>query len=193
MPRIERNANVVWDGNLARGSGRISGGTGAFENLGLLNERRADRQGQRGQDEPRGASAAAHAACFATSLAGELTRAGISARAAERHGEHRHGRGTGTGTSDRRVAAAQLATAATPLSQHRRREGPQVRRQSGAALLVLHRHVQRARDPLGPLDHVRRALRRADLHGGFAEEREPAFEMLPLTGRLACLGTGAPR
>ena len=33
MPRIERHANVVWAGNLARGTGRISAGTGAFSDL----------------------------------------------------------------------------------------------------------------------------------------------------------------
>jgi hypothetical protein len=30
MPRIERSAKVVWDGNVARGSGLLSGDTGAF-------------------------------------------------------------------------------------------------------------------------------------------------------------------
>ena len=75
MPRIERNANVVWEGNLARGSGRISGGTGAFENLEYSNAVRIGR-GDEGKTSPEELLAAAHAGCFATSLAGELTRAG---------------------------------------------------------------------------------------------------------------------
>jgi osmotically inducible protein OsmC len=33
MPRIERTAEVVWEGNLARGEGRLSAGTGAFAGL----------------------------------------------------------------------------------------------------------------------------------------------------------------
>ena len=33
MPRIEREAHVVWEGNVARGTGTISAGTGAFEAL----------------------------------------------------------------------------------------------------------------------------------------------------------------
>jgi osmotically inducible protein OsmC len=75
VPRIERNANVVWEGNLARGNGRISGGTGAFENLEYSNAVRIGK-GDEGKTSPEELLAAAHAGCFATSLAGELTRAG---------------------------------------------------------------------------------------------------------------------
>src|SRR5436189_6008992 len=75
MPRIERNANVVWEGSLARGSGRISGGTGAFESLEYSNAVRIGK-GDEGKTSPEELLAAAHAGCFATSLAGELTRAG---------------------------------------------------------------------------------------------------------------------
>jgi osmotically inducible protein OsmC len=75
MPRIERNANVVWEGNLARGSGTISGGTGAFKDLAYSNAVRIGK-GNEGKTSPEELLAAAHAGCFATSLAGELTRAG---------------------------------------------------------------------------------------------------------------------
>jgi osmotically inducible protein OsmC len=75
VPRIERHADVVWEGNLARGSGRISGGTGAFENLEYSNAVRIGT-GTEGKTSPEELLAAAHAGCFATSLAGELTRAG---------------------------------------------------------------------------------------------------------------------
>jgi osmotically inducible protein OsmC len=75
VPRIERHAEVVWEGNLARGSGRISGGTGAFTDLEYSNAVRIGN-GDEGKTSPEELLAAAHAGCFATSLAGELTRAG---------------------------------------------------------------------------------------------------------------------
>ena len=33
MPRFQRQADVVWEGNLARGHGTIQGGTGALRDL----------------------------------------------------------------------------------------------------------------------------------------------------------------
>ena len=33
MPRVQREANVTWEGNVARGSGTMSAGTGAFDAL----------------------------------------------------------------------------------------------------------------------------------------------------------------
>jgi len=75
MPRIERHANVVWEGNLARGTGRISAGTGAFADLDYSIAVRVGK-GTEGKTSPEELLAAAHAACYATSLAGELTRAG---------------------------------------------------------------------------------------------------------------------
>ena len=96
MPRIERNANVVWEGNLARGSGRISAGTGAFEDLEYSNAVRIGK-GNEGKTSPEELLAAAHAGCFATSLAGELTRAGSPPEQLDVHVERRHGRGRGQG------------------------------------------------------------------------------------------------
>ena len=75
MPRIERHANVVWEGNLARGSGLISAGTGAFVQLEYSNAVRIGK-GNEGKTSPEELLAAAHAGCLATSVAGELTRAG---------------------------------------------------------------------------------------------------------------------
>jgi lipoyl-dependent peroxiredoxin len=75
LPRIERHANVIWEGNLARGSGRITAGTGAFEALAYSNAVRIGK-GDEGKTSPEELLAAAHAGCFASSLAGELTRAG---------------------------------------------------------------------------------------------------------------------
>ena len=77
MPRIERHAEVVWEGNLARGSGRINAGTGAFTGLETSIAVRVGK-GNEGKTSPEELLAAAHAACFASSLAGELTREGAA-------------------------------------------------------------------------------------------------------------------
>src|SRR6266700_5408272 len=74
MPRIERTANVVWEGNLARGEGRISAATGAFTELPYTLATRVGNP--EGKTSPEELLAAAHPGCFSTSLAGELTRAG---------------------------------------------------------------------------------------------------------------------
>jgi lipoyl-dependent peroxiredoxin len=75
LPRIERHATVVWQGNLARGTGRITAGTGAFEDLEYSIAVRVGK-GTEGKTSPEELLAAAHAGCYATSLAGELTQAG---------------------------------------------------------------------------------------------------------------------
>jgi osmotically inducible protein OsmC len=62
----------VWEGNVARGSGSISAGTGAFEALPFsLPTRIGDPAGKE-------LLAAAHAGCFTMSLASELARAGAT-------------------------------------------------------------------------------------------------------------------
>jgi osmotically inducible protein OsmC len=74
MPRVRRAAEVVWGGNLARGSGRITADSGAFERLPYT---AATRVGEpEGKTSPEELLAAAHAGCYAMSLAGELSRAG---------------------------------------------------------------------------------------------------------------------
>ena len=73
MPRIERQASVVWEGNVARGTGSITADTGAF---GELPFSLATRIGAaEGKTSPEELLAAAHAGCFTMSLAGELTKA----------------------------------------------------------------------------------------------------------------------
>jgi osmotically inducible protein OsmC len=74
MPRIRRSADVVWQGNLARGTGNVTAGTGAFTRLTLSLQSRVDAPGD--ETSPEELLAAAHAGCFGMSLAGELTRAG---------------------------------------------------------------------------------------------------------------------
>ncbi len=75
MPRIVREADVVWEGNVARGSGRISAATsGAFIELGFSLPSRIGAA--EGKTSPEELLAAAHGACFAMSLASELGNAG---------------------------------------------------------------------------------------------------------------------
>jgi osmotically inducible protein OsmC len=72
VPRIERSARVVWDGNVARGSGRLSGETGAFSELPFTLASRIGNPD--GKTSPEELLAAAHAGCFTTSLGSELAR-----------------------------------------------------------------------------------------------------------------------
>jgi osmotically inducible protein OsmC len=74
MPRVQRQATVTWEGNVARGSGAISGATGAFSELPYSLATRVERPD--GKTSPEELLAAAHAACYAMSLAGELSGAG---------------------------------------------------------------------------------------------------------------------
>jgi lipoyl-dependent peroxiredoxin len=74
VPRVQREAKVTWEGNVARGRGKISAATGAFENLPYSLAARVEKPD--GKTSPEELLAAAHAACYAMSLAGELARAG---------------------------------------------------------------------------------------------------------------------
>jgi osmotically inducible protein OsmC len=65
---------VTWQGNVARGSGTISAATGAFEALPYSLASRIERPD--GKTSPEELLAAAHAACYAMSLANELASAG---------------------------------------------------------------------------------------------------------------------
>lgn len=73
MPRAERHATAVWEGSSARGSGSLSGETGAFSGLPYSEPARIGAP--HGETSPEELLAAAHAACYAMSLAAELTRA----------------------------------------------------------------------------------------------------------------------
>jgi lipoyl-dependent peroxiredoxin len=74
MPHIERRAELVWEGSLARGEGSVRGDSGAFAGLGFsLPTRIAQVEGKTSPEE---LLAAAHGGCITMSLAGELTRAG---------------------------------------------------------------------------------------------------------------------
>ncbi len=75
MPRIVREADVSWEGNLARGNGAIAAATsGAFAGLPYSLPTRVGAS--EGKTSPEELLAAAHGACFGMSLAGELTELG---------------------------------------------------------------------------------------------------------------------
>ncbi len=74
MPRITRTATAVWEGNVARGEGRlVAGSSGAFELPFSLPSRIGSPEGKTSPEE---LLAAAHAGCYAMSLASELTTVG---------------------------------------------------------------------------------------------------------------------
>jgi osmotically inducible protein OsmC len=74
MPRITREAAIVWEGSVARGAGVVSGtSSGAFALPTTIASRVADPEGKTSPEE---LLAAAHATCYVTSLGGELARAG---------------------------------------------------------------------------------------------------------------------
>jgi len=74
MPRIERSASVVWEGNVARGAGSITADSGAFSELGFSLPTRIGQA--EGQTSPEELLAAAHGGCLTMSIASELTRVG---------------------------------------------------------------------------------------------------------------------
>jgi len=74
MPRIERTADVIWEGNVARGNGSIAGGSGAFTGLPFSLPSRIGNPD--GKTSPEELLASAHAGCLTMSLASELTQAG---------------------------------------------------------------------------------------------------------------------
>ncbi|MGZ4289999.1 MAG: OsmC family protein [Gaiellaceae bacterium] len=74
MPRIERTIDIVWEGNVARGTGAISAGTGAFSGLEFSLPTRIGAA--EGRTSPEELLAAAHGGCITMSLASELTTAG---------------------------------------------------------------------------------------------------------------------
>jgi lipoyl-dependent peroxiredoxin len=77
VPRVQRSADVTWEGNVARGSGALSAQSGAFEGLPYSLPSRIGAP--EGKTSPEELLAAAHAGCYAMSLAGELAQAGTPA------------------------------------------------------------------------------------------------------------------
>jgi osmotically inducible protein OsmC len=74
MPRIERRAQIVWEGNVARGAGSITAASGAFTDLPYSLPSRIGQP--EGKTSPEELLAAAHGGCITMSFAGELVGAG---------------------------------------------------------------------------------------------------------------------
>jgi len=74
MPRIEREARIVWEGNVARGSGTISAGSGAFAELPYSLPTRIAAAAE--TTSPEELLAAGHGGCLTMSIASELAQAG---------------------------------------------------------------------------------------------------------------------
>jgi lipoyl-dependent peroxiredoxin len=131
MPRIVREADIVWEGTTARGSGVVqAASSGAFALPTTNASRIADPEGKTSPEE---LLAAAHASCFVTSLGSELARAGTPPERLHVHctvtmdqvegGDHRivssaiSARGIAPGCDDAGfAAAADAADAGCPFS-----------------------------------------------------------------------------
>ncbi len=73
MPRVQRSADVVWEGDVSRGHGTIQCGSGALRDIEIsLPTRFGDADGHTSPEE---LVAAALAGCFAMALSSELTKA----------------------------------------------------------------------------------------------------------------------
>jgi osmotically inducible protein OsmC len=74
MATAQRRAEVVWDGDLASGSGKVDADSGAFSGLPISWPSRTEEPG--GQTSPEELIAAAHAGCYAMALSHTLAEAG---------------------------------------------------------------------------------------------------------------------
>src|SRR5438132_6967998 len=74
MAMAERTADCAWDGDLAGGSGTVSGHSGALGELPVTWASRTERSD--GKTSPEELVAAAHASCFSMALAHTLAQAG---------------------------------------------------------------------------------------------------------------------
>lgn len=74
MAIASRRAQTIWEGNLARGAGKVSGDSGAIDELDVTWAARTEEPG--GKTSPEELAAAAHASCFSMALALKLTEDG---------------------------------------------------------------------------------------------------------------------
>ncbi|MDX6448226.1 MAG: lipoyl-dependent peroxiredoxin [Gaiellaceae bacterium] len=83
MPRVQRSADVVWDGNVARGHGTIEGGSGGLRHIEIsLPTRFGDADGHTSPEE---LIAAALAGCFSMALSAGLSKADTPPERLETH------------------------------------------------------------------------------------------------------------
>jgi lipoyl-dependent peroxiredoxin len=78
VPRIERIADAVWEGRVATGSGTIAGRSSAAFDLAYSEPTRVGDPA--GQTSPEELIAAAHAGCYAMSLAAEISKLRVEPR-----------------------------------------------------------------------------------------------------------------
>lgn len=71
MSIAQRNARTTWHGSLAAGSGEVSSGSGALDDLNVTWAARTEQPG--GLTSPEELAAAAHSSCFAMALALRLS------------------------------------------------------------------------------------------------------------------------
>lgn len=74
MANVERTAHVVWEGDLMKGSGTFTGGSGALEEFPVTFASRVQRPD--GKTSPEELIASAHATCYAMALSNTLADAG---------------------------------------------------------------------------------------------------------------------
>ena len=71
LAMVDREAHVIWQGNLANGSGNLSEGSGVLNNTPVTFASRVERPD--GKTSPEELIAAAHATCYAMALSNVLT------------------------------------------------------------------------------------------------------------------------
>jgi osmotically inducible protein OsmC len=71
LAMVDREAHVVWQGNLANGSGNLSEGSGVLNDTPVTFASRVERPD--GKTSPEELIAAAHATCYAMALSNVLT------------------------------------------------------------------------------------------------------------------------
>ena len=118
MPRVEREASVVWEGSAARGAGSLTAASsGAFAGLPFTEPSRVGEPD--GRTSPEELLAAAHACCYAMSLATELSATvTLDEVEGEGHrivGSHLSVRASAPGVADLEAVAAR-ADAGCPFS-----------------------------------------------------------------------------
>ena len=74
MANVEREAHVVWEGNLAQGRGSLSEGSGVLQDMPVTFASRVERPD--GKTSPEELIAAAHGTCYAMALSVTLTQKG---------------------------------------------------------------------------------------------------------------------
>lgn len=74
MAVAERRAEVIWEGNLTQGNGKVTVGSGALGEQPVTWAARTERSD--GKTSPEELIAAAHSSCFAMQLSGNIAAAG---------------------------------------------------------------------------------------------------------------------